>query len=128
LAINLDQVAVNVILNVIVPTIILSPILWLSGRLSVGKEKARFSDAIWIVFIGTILGSIFSYALTGIIASIIQLIAWLGLVKHFFDCGWLKALAISILAVLIFIAVAVLLALLGFGIWLFTSGVWSDLF
>jgi hypothetical protein len=37
-------------------------------------------------------------------------------VKHFFDCGWLKALAISIVAVLIFIAIAVVLALIGIAI------------
>jgi len=49
-----------------------------------------------------------------------MLIIWLGLVKHFFDCGWLKALLISIIAVLIFIAIAVLLALIGIvvvGLW-----------
>jgi hypothetical protein len=34
-------------------------------------------------------------------------------VKHFFDCGWLKALAISILAVILFIVIALALILLG---------------
>jgi hypothetical protein len=44
------------------------------------------------------------------------LIIWLALVKHFFDCGWLKALTITIVAVLIFIAIAVVLALIGIAI------------
>jgi hypothetical protein len=35
------------------------------------------------------------------------------LVKHFFDCGWLKALAISILAVILFAIIAIILGLLG---------------
>jgi hypothetical protein len=39
-----------------------------------------------------------------------MIIIWLGLVKHFFDCGWLKALAISIIAIIIFIVIAVIIA------------------
>jgi len=117
LAINLDELLINLVINVIVPTIILSPVLWLAGRALVGKEKAKFTDAIWIIFIGTLFGSIFSAIFTGIIASIIQLIVWLALVKHFFDCGWLMALAISILTVVFFIVIALILGLIGFGIW-----------
>jgi hypothetical protein len=81
-----------------------------------GKEKAKFMDALWIVVLGTVIGSAFGYFFSGVIASIIVLIIWLTLVKHFFDCGWLKALAISIVAVLIFIAIAVVLALIGIAI------------
>ena len=68
-------------------------------------------------------GAVFSVFFTGIIASLIQLIVWLGLVKHFFDCGWLKALLISIVAVILFIAVALLLGLIGFGIWSVSTGI-----
>lgn len=123
MAANLDVLLVNVVLNVLIPTIVLSPVLWLAGRTLVGKEKAKFTDAIWIILLGTLFGSIFSAFFTGIIASIVQLIVWLALVKHFFDCGWLMAFAISIVAVIIFIAIAVLLGLLGFGIWTITSGI-----
>jgi hypothetical protein len=115
-------------MNVIVPTIILSPFLWLAGRALVGKEKAKFTDAIWIILVGTLFGTLFSYVFTGIIASIIQLIVWLALVKHFFDCGWLKALAISIVTVIIFIAIALLLGMIGFGIWVIGSGIWNITF
>ena len=123
MALNLDTLLINLILNVVIPTIILSPVLWLAGRALVGKEKAKFTDAIWIVFIGTLFGSVFSAIFIGIIASIIQLIVWLALVKHFFDCGWLKGLAISILAVIFFIVIAIILSLLGFGIWAIGSEV-----
>ena len=81
-----------------------------------GKEKAKFTDALWIVVLGTVISSAFGYFFSGVIASIIVLIIWLALVKHFFDCGWLKALAISIVAVLIFIAIAVVLAIIGIAI------------
>ena len=111
--INLDSLVISIVIN----TIIISPILWLSGRALVGKEKAKFTDAIWIVIIGTVIGTFFGAFFTGIIAAIIQLIIWLALVKHFFDCGWLKALAISILAVIIFVAIVAILAVIGIVIW-----------
>jgi len=104
-------------INIIVNTIILSPVLWLSGRAIVGKDKAKFTDTIWIVILGTVVGTLFGAFFTGIIASIIQLILWLAIVKYFFDTGWLKALAISIVAVIIFAVIVAILAIIGFGIW-----------
>ena len=115
MAVSLDALAVNIIVN----AIILSPFLWLSGRALVGKDKAKFTDAIFTVIIGTVVGALLGAFFTGFIASFIQLILWLVLVKHFFDCGWLKALAISILAVIIFAVIAVILGLIGFALILF---------
>lgn len=113
MAVNLDLL----VINIIVGTVVLAPFLWLSGRAIVGKEKARFTDAIWIVVIGIVVGTFFGAFFTGIIASIIQLILWLVIVKYFFDTGWLKALAISIVAVIIFAVIVAILAIIGFGIW-----------
>lgn len=109
MAINLDALVINIFAS----TIIVSPALWLSGRLVVGKEKAKFTDALLTVIIGTFIGAIFGAFFSGIIAAIVQLIIWLALVKHFFDCGWGAALAISILGVIIFIVVAVVLGVVG---------------
>jgi hypothetical protein len=116
MAINIDQLLVNLVIHVVVNIVLLSPVLWISGRLLAGKEKAKFTDALGIAILGTVIGSGFGYFFSGIIASIIVLIIWLALVKHFFDCGWLKALAISIVAVLIFIAITVVLAIIGIAI------------
>ncbi len=109
---------VAVIINLIISTVILAPVLWLAGRALVGKQKAKFTDAIMIVVIGIVVGAIFGALVPngGIIGSIIQLIIWLYLVKHFFDCGWLKSLLISIVAVIIFFIIAVILGLLGFAL------------
>jgi hypothetical protein len=114
MAVNLDVALIQIVVSVIV----LSPVLWLSGRVLVGKEKAKFTDAIWIVVLGTVIGSVFGFLFVGVIASIIQLLIWLALVKHFFDCGWLKALAISIVTVIIFVIIVVILVAIGIGIWL----------
>jgi hypothetical protein len=47
-----------------------------------------------------------------LIATIVLLIVWLALIKHFFDCGWLKALAIAVVAVVIFAIVVAILAII----------------
>ncbi len=111
----------GLILQVVITTIIVGPILWLAGRALVGKEKAKFTDALWIVLLGTIIGAIVGVFIGGIVASIIMFIVWLGLIKHFFDAGWIMALAIAIIAVIIFLVIAFILALVGLGIGILTT-------
>lgn len=38
---------IGFLINVVVGTIIVAPFLWISGRSLVGKDKAKFLDAIW---------------------------------------------------------------------------------
>jgi len=109
LAINLDALVINIIAS----TIIVSPTLWLSGRLVVGGQKAKFSDAVLTAVIGTLIGAVVGGFFSGIIAAIAQLIIWLALVRHYFDCGWGAALAISIVGVILFVVVTVVLGLIG---------------
>ena len=111
MAVSLEMV----VLQVIVSTIIIGPILWIAGRLLVGKDKAKFTDGLVTVALGTIIGAVISYlGLSGWIATIIVLIVWLALIKHFFDCGWLKALLIAIIAIVIFIIIVFVLVAIGF--------------
>lgn len=107
---------VSLVINIVVSVIIVSPVLWISGRSLVGKEKAKFTDAIWIVVIGIVVGTILGAFLTGIVGTIVLIIIWLALVKHFFDCGWLQALAISIIAAIIFVVIVIILGLIGIAI------------
>ena len=114
---NLLAILASLIVNIIV----LSPVLWIAGRLLVGKDKAKFTDALWIVILGTIIGAVFQILSLGIVGSIIMLIVWLGLIKHFFDAGWLMSLAIAIVAIVVYIIIVVILALL-FGLALVGAG------
>jgi hypothetical protein len=118
------------ILNIIVGAIIVGPILWFVGKSMVGREKAKFTDALWIMLLGQVIGGLFNYVFglifSGFIASIIgfiiQLLIWLGLIRHFFDTGWGKAFVIALIAVIVAaIVFAVLVMLLiGLGILVFT--------
>jgi len=57
MVINLDQLLVNLVIHVVVNIVLLSPVLWISGRLLAGKEKAKFTDALGIAILGTVIGS-----------------------------------------------------------------------
>ena len=107
---------VGLLISVVVAVIVVAPILWLVGRALVGKEKAKFTDAIWIVALGVVIGAIIGVFVGGLIAAVIMFIIWLALVKHFFDCGWLMAFAIAILAVIVFVVVVAILALVGIAV------------
>ncbi|MDG6906492.1 MAG: hypothetical protein JRN20_11975 [Nitrososphaerota archaeon] len=100
--------------QIIVGIIVVAPVLWMSGRTLVGKQKAKFTDAIWIVVLGIVIGVIIGALVnSGLLSAIIMFIVWLGLIKHFFDCGWLKAFVVAIVAVIIFTIIAAILAIIG---------------
>jgi hypothetical protein len=113
--INLDA-TIGSIISIVIGIVVLSLCLWLSGKLFVGSKKAKFTDAIWISVLGIIASYVVGYFTLGIIGSIIMLVIILFLVKHFFDCGWIKALIIAIVAAIIFIIVVAILGLIGIGI------------
>src|SRR3990170_7935134 len=95
----------GILIQIVISTIILAPVLWIAGRLLAGKDKAKFTDALWIAFLGTVIGAVVGAFLGGLIAAVIMFIVWLALIKHFFDCGWLKAFLIAVVAVIIFVVI-----------------------
>ena len=107
---------VGLLISIVVGIIIIALILWLVGRALVGKQKAKFTDAIWIVVLGIVIGAIVGALIGGIVAAIIMFIIWLALIKHFFDCGWLMAFAIAVVLVIIFIVIVAILALVGISV------------
>ena len=99
---------VALIIQMIVSAILIAPVLWITGRWLAGKDKATFTDSIWIVVLGVVIGTLIGGWLTDWLAwlgVVIMFIIWLGLIKHFFDCGWLKAFIISILANIVYVVI-----------------------
>ena len=111
------------LIGVVITIVVNSLVVWFAGKSMVGDDKAKFSDAIWIVILGSVIGGALNALLSGIIGSIIVLIMWLFLIKHFFDCGWLKALVIAIIAVIIMVIVSFIIGLIA-GVSLFTIAFW----
>ena len=104
------------LIQIVVNIIILAPTLWIAGRLLAGKDKAKLTDAIWIVILGVVIGALVGFFFSSLVAAVIMFIVWLALIKQFFDCGWLKAFVIAVLAVIIFVVIVAILAIIGIGI------------
>src|SRR3972149_6783693 len=107
---------VGILVQIVVAAVILAPVLWIAGRLLAGKDKAKFTDALWIAVLGTVIGAVLGAFVGGLIADVVMFIGWLALIKHFFDCGWLRAFAIAIIAVIIFVVIVAILAVIGIGL------------
>jgi hypothetical protein len=112
---------VSLLIQIVVAAVILAPILWIVGKLFVGKDKAKFSDAVWIGVLGVLIGAVVGFLLPGwgaILGIFIMVVVWIGLISHFFDCGWLKALVIVVIAGIIYLVISLILSfilvLLGF--------------
>ena len=104
---------VSLLIQIVVAAVILAPVLWIIGKLFVGKDKAKFTDAVWIGVLGVLIGAVVGFLLPGwgaLLGTIIMIVVWVALVKHFFDCGWLKALVIAIIAGIIYLIISLILS------------------
>lgn len=91
---------------------LLAVVLYLAGLIVVGKKRAHLSDAFMMSFLGTVLSTFFAIFIPyGLIALFLGVLVWLLLIKRLFETGWLGAIAVGILAIIIFVAILVLLAL-----------------
>jgi hypothetical protein len=96
--------------------LILAVVLYLAGLVVVGKKRALLSDAFIISLIGTVLSTLFFMFIPySLLALALSIIVWLLVIKRLYETRWLGAIAVGILAMIIFLAVTVLLALF-FGI------------
>jgi hypothetical protein len=105
----------SLVVQIVVAAVILAPVLWIVGRWFVGKDKAKFTDALWIGVLGVLIGAVVGFLLPGwgaILGTIIMIVVWIALISHFFDCGWLKAIVIAIIAGIIYLIISVILSLI----------------
>jgi hypothetical protein len=112
--VTLFEGIVGLIIQLIIAGIIGGIFVWLAGK-ALGAPKATYWHGILIVVSAIIVSDIIGYFLSGLgwIRTIIEIIVILLLIKHFFAVGWVKAIVIAILAVVIAIIVTFVLGLLG---------------
>ena len=90
--------------------LVLAVFLYFAGLVVVGGRKARFSDAFIIAFLGNVLSTLFfAFIPYHLVASFLSIITWLLLIKNLYETSWFKAIAVGILAILIYLAIAILL-------------------
>jgi len=104
---------ISLVIQIVVAAVILAPILWIVGKWFAGKDKAKFTDALWIGVLGVLISAVVGWFLPGlgsILGTLIMIVVWVFLIKHFFDCGWLKALVIAIIAGIIYFIITLILS------------------
>jgi hypothetical protein len=100
----------------LVNLIVLAIVLYLAGLIVVGGKRALPMDAFLISLLGTVISTVlFMFIPYSLLALILSMIAWLLLIKRFYETGWFGAIAVGILAIIVFLVVTVIIALL-FGI------------
>jgi hypothetical protein len=117
-------IAAAVILGLIAMWIIVTIPVWIAAKiLTLGK--ARFTRAMLVTAAGPIVYAIVFFisiallsvalgdpTMPAIIAFILAFIAWIGVFKKGFDTGWIRALAIAILATIVFLVIGIIITLI----------------
>jgi hypothetical protein len=103
----------SLVIQVIISWIVTAPALWIVGRWRVGPEKAKFTDALWISGLSTILGSVIGSFIGGILGWILSFIITLFLINKYYETTWGNSLIISIASTILIVIVTIVLAALG---------------
>lgn len=104
---------VSLLIQIVIGLIVSAPALWVVGRWRVGPEKAKFTDALWISALGTIVSVVMGSLIGGGVGSIIQFVIYLYLIKKYYETDWINSLIISLVAAILVFVVIAALAIVG---------------
>ena len=99
---------------------VLSIVFYLAGNIVVGKSRASFKDAFAISVLGTLVLIVCLSVFSLEVAMVLSLVAWLLLVRHYYETGILGSIAVGLTSVIVAAVILVILnMLLGFSTTLF---------
>ena len=99
---------------------VLSVVLYLAGNVVVGRRRASFKDAFAISVLGTLVLIVCLSVFSLEVAMVLSLVAWLLLVRHYYETGILGSIAVGLTSVIVAAVILVILnMLLGFSTTLF---------
>jgi len=88
---------------------VMSVVFYLAGNVVVGRSRASFKDAFAISVLGTLVLIVCVSVFILEVAMVLALIAWLLLVRHYYETGFLGSIAVGLTSV---IGAAVILVIL----------------
>ncbi|HZA47392.1 MAG TPA: hypothetical protein VE521_00525 [Nitrososphaera sp.] len=122
--IEIVVIAAAVIIGLLVLWIIVSIPVWVAAKI-LAMGRVSFSRAMLVTALGPVVAAIvffiFAALLTAIIGDptvpviiglIVAFVAWIGVFKRGFHTGWLRALGIAILAIIVFAVIGLIISLL----------------
>jgi len=100
--------------------VVLSVVFYLAGTVVVGRSRASFKDAFAISVLGTLVLIVCLSVFSLEVAMVLSLVAWLLLVRHYYETGILGSIAVGLTSVIVAAVILVILnMLLGFSTTLF---------
>jgi len=106
-SIGLGATLLGFIVLFIIYLIVIGFVLWLAGEIVVGR-RVTFGEALAIAGVGTFLVGA-SIAFLGLIGLLLGLVIFLLLVKHYFKTGWLGAIGVGIMAIVVLVVLTFIL-------------------
>jgi hypothetical protein len=117
-------IAASVIIGLLILWIIVSIPVWIAAKiLTAGRVK--FTRAMLVTALGPITYAIVFFISTALLTAIVgdpsipliigfifAFVAWIGIFKIGFDTGWLRALGIAILAIIVFVVIGLIISFL----------------
>jgi hypothetical protein len=111
---GLISILIGFLVVFIIYLLIIGFVLWLAGEIVVGR-RVTFVEALGIAAVGTFLVGASITFLPGLIGLLVGLLVFLLLVKHYFKTGWLGAIGVSIMAIVVGIVLIFILGALALG-------------
>src|SRR5216117_834298 len=104
---GLSATLVTFLVLFIIYLLVIGFVLWLAGEIVVGR-RVTFGEALGIASVGTFLVGA-SIAFLGLIGLLLGLVIFLLLVKHYFKTGWLGAIGVGIMAIIVLVVLTFIL-------------------
>src|SRR3989475_7805673 len=108
---GLISILIGFLVVFIIYLIIIGFVLWLAGEIVVGR-KVTFGEAIAVAGTGTFLVGAVIVFVQGLFGLLIGLLIFLLLVKHYFKTGWLGAVGVAIMAIVVLVVLTFILGAL----------------
>jgi len=92
--------------------LILAGVLYLAGLVVVGRKRTLLGQAMVVSLLGTVLSmAFFMFIPYSLVALFLSIVVWLLLIKRLYETGWFGAIAVGILALVVFLVVVIFAAL-----------------
>ena len=111
---GLLSVLVGFLIVFVIYLLIIGFVLWLAGEIVVGR-RVTFGEALGIASVGTFLVGAIIVFLGGIFGLLLGLLVFLLLVKHYFRTGWLGAIGVGIMTIVVGVVIVFVLGALALG-------------
>src|SRR2546429_7251748 len=111
---GLSATLITSLIFFIIYLLIIGFVLWLAGEIVVGR-RVTFGEALGIAAVGTFLVGAAIAFLPGLVGLLVGLLVFLLLVKHYFRTGWLGAIGVSVMAIVVGVVIIFILGALALG-------------